>query len=277
MNDRTVSMGGVIPDTGRNIAGLRNAVSFLLETRGVGIGRAHYKRRVYTHLTAIHSILASTARNATALLALGRQVRQEVASAAGRGELIVSGAARSTRHTLELIDPQTGDDRQVDVDWRSALEIQTRLERSRPNGYLLPASEIRAAQRLRELGATVLRLAEDASFSVERYRLIRADESRKDDVRRNEEDTPASVVHIATVVEPARVAARGGDFYVPLDQPLANVIAAALEPETQSSYAANRLLNLPRIDASQAAFLPLYRIPARPKTAALVWDGDSAP
>mgnify|MGYP003694581765 CR=1 FL=1 len=44
--DRKVSMGGVVPDTGRNIAGLRNAVSFLIETRGVGIGRAHFKRRV---------------------------------------------------------------------------------------------------------------------------------------------------------------------------------------------------------------------------------------
>ena len=50
-------MGGVVPDTGRNIAGLRNAVSFLIETRGVGIGRAHYKRRVLTHLIAMNSVL----------------------------------------------------------------------------------------------------------------------------------------------------------------------------------------------------------------------------
>jgi zinc carboxypeptidase len=276
MNDRTVSMGGVVPDTGRNIAGLRNAVSFLLETRGVGIGRAHYKRRVYTHLTAIHSILASTTRNAPALLALGRQVRQEVANTAGQGELVVSGAAASTRHTLDFIDPQTGNDRRIEVDWRSALEIQPRLKRSRPTGYLLPASEIRAARRLRDLGATVLQLAEDESIAAERYRLTRADESRKDDVRRNDEDAPTSVVRIATAVERAVVAARRGDFYVPLDQALANVIAAALEPETQSSYAANRLFNLPRLDAGQAAFLPLYRVPARPKAAALVWDG-SAP
>src|SRR5262249_19053390 len=37
MKDPVVSMGGVAPDTGRNIAGLRNSVSFLIETRGVGI------------------------------------------------------------------------------------------------------------------------------------------------------------------------------------------------------------------------------------------------
>jgi hypothetical protein len=274
MSDRRVSMGGVVPDTGRNIAGLRNAVSFLLETRGVGIGRAHYKRRVYTHLTAIHSILASTARNADALLALVRQVRKDVANAAGTGEIIVSSAASTTRHTLDLIDPQTGMDRQVEVDWRSALEIQTRLKRSRPGGYLLPASESRAAHRLRDLGATVLQLVEDVSLDVERYRITRAEESKKDDVRRNEEEGSTGVVQIATVTEAATVAAHRGDFYVPLDQPLANVIAAALEPETQSSYAANRLLNLPKADVSQAAFLPLYRLPAKLKATALVWDGN---
>ena len=119
-----------------------------------------------------------------------------------------------------------------------------------------------------------MQLAEDASLDVERYRITRAEESKKDDVRRNEEEGSTGVVQIATATEAATVAAHRGDFYVPLDQPLANVIAAALEPETQSSYAANRLLNLPKADVGQAAFLPLYRLPAKLKAAALVWDGN---
>ena len=45
--DKKVSMGGVQPDTGRNVNGLRNIVSFLIETRGVGLGRAHLARRVH--------------------------------------------------------------------------------------------------------------------------------------------------------------------------------------------------------------------------------------
>jgi hypothetical protein len=273
MADRAVSMGGVVPDTGRNIAGLRNAVSFLLETRGVGIGRAHFKRRVYTHLTAIHSIIASTAENADALLALGRQVRERVARAAGAGEIVVAGVAKTDRHTLELIDPQTGSDKPVDVEWRNALAIEPRLVRSRPEGYLLPASEIEAARRLHELGVTLLRLGRDSNLAVERYRITRAEEGTKEDVRRNDEEGPARVVQIATVTERAVVAAHAGDFYVPLDQPLANVVAAALEPETQSSYAANRVLHLPRAEERVGAFLPLYRVPARPDAPALVWDG----
>ena len=274
MSDKVVSMGGVVPDTGRNIAGLRNAVSFLIETRGVGIGRAHYKRRVYTHLTAMRSMLDSTAANADALLVLGRRLRRDVAAAAGTGELVVSGAATPTRHTLDLVDPETGADKSVDVEWRNALEIQVRQKRARPFGYLLPASERQAATGLSNLGATVLRLSRDAVIDVERYRITRAEEAKKEDVRRNDEDSTSNVLQIATVTEPARVSAKAGDYYVPLDQPLANVIAAALEPETQSSYAANRVLSLPpKLAAGEPTFLPLYRVPTRIESGAVAVVG----
>ncbi len=121
MTDKVVYMGGVAPDTGRNIAGLRNAVSFLIETRGVGIGRAHFKRRVQTHLIAMNSVLDSTASNGSALMAAVRQIGAEVAGMAGTGDLVVAGAATPMRHELELIDPETGADKNVEVDWRSAL------------------------------------------------------------------------------------------------------------------------------------------------------------
>ncbi|HEV2042410.1 MAG TPA: M14 family metallocarboxypeptidase [Casimicrobiaceae bacterium] len=274
MNDKVVSMGGVVPDTGRNIAGLRNAVSFLIETRGVGIGRAHFKRRVQTHLIAMNSMLDSAAANGPAVMALVRQVRADVAAAAGVGELVIAGSATLTRHTLELVDPETGAYKSVEVDWRSALEMQVRQKRSRPYGYLLPASEVEAATRLVHLGATVLRVQQDAHVVGERYRIMRMQESKKEDVRRNDDDGAANVVQIATVVEPAPLAVKIGDFYVPMDQPLANVIAAALEPETQSSYAANRVLVLPKVDAAQAAFLPLYRLPNALMAPAVVYESN---
>jgi hypothetical protein len=272
VNDRKVSMGGVVPDTGRNIAGLRNAVSFLIETRGVGIGKAHFKRRVQTHLIAMRSVLASAARERDSLLSLGRRVREEVAAAAGKGDLVVTGVAAPGRHVLRMIDPDTGADKDVDVEWRSALEIQAKLVRPRPFGYLLPASEATAASRLRDLGVSVLRLSEDADRNVERYRIVAASEAKKDDVRRNDEEGSVDILKLETETASATVSFRRGDFYVPLDQPLANVVIAALEPEPQSSYASNHLLAIAKPEGADA-FLPLYRLAAPLRAAATVWDG----
>ncbi len=130
--------------------------------------------------------------------------------------------------------------------------MQVRLKRSRPYGYLLAGSETAAAMRLVGLGVTVLRVGRDAKVDGERYRITSLVESKKEDVRRNDDDNAASVVRIAAEIERAQLDVSAGDFYVPMNQPLANIIAAALEPETQSSYAANRILALPKLDAAAA-------------------------
>jgi hypothetical protein len=276
MRDLKVSMGGVVPDTGRNIAGLRNAISFLIETRGVGIGRAHYKRRVYTHLVAMNAFIDSAAADSDALLARLRNIRHDVAAAAGSGDLIVLGVATPERHMLDMIDPQTGADKRVEVDWRSALAIDVKLKRTRPYGYLMPASEIVAARHLQDLGVTVLRVVESAPLEAERYRIVTMEETNKEDVRRNDDEGGARVVRLTTATEATRVTAQQGDFYVPMDQPLANVVGAALEPDTQSSYAANHLLTLPPFPAAGAntASLPLYRVATRLPVAAIAWNGE---
>jgi len=225
---------------------------------------------VYTHLVAMNAFLDSAAKNGAALLARLRQIRQQVAKQAGSGELIVSGFATPSRHTLEMIDPETGADKAVDVAWRDALQLQVRLERARPFGYVLPASESEAARHLRLLGVTVLRITAPEKTDVERYRITAREEVKKDDVRRNDEDATPNVIRITTATEPAEIVLREGDFYVPLDQPLANVAGAALEPETQSSFASNRVLRLP--ESPREGVLPLYRLPRRLDAPAVAWD-----
>jgi hypothetical protein len=170
-----------------------------------------------------------------------------------------------------MIDPDTGRDKPVEVAWRDALELQIRLERPRPFGYVLAGSEAEAARHLRGLGVTVLRIAADERIGVERYRITSREEAKKEDVRRNDEDATPKVIRIATVIEPAQISVHAGDFYVPMDQPLANVVGAALEPETQSSFASNRLLSLPA--SASEPVLPLYRVSMRMTVPAVAFDG----
>ena len=55
-------------------------------------------------------------------------------------------------------------------------------------------------------------------------------------------------------------------FYISLAQPLANLIAAALEPDSQNSLAANRLLPLTEDRTVLRALTP-------PVAARRVWEG----
>jgi hypothetical protein len=92
--DKKISMGGTQPDTGRNVNGLTNAISILIETRGVGIGRLHLKRRVHSHVVAISSILQDAATRAADLVKLRQFVDNEVSALACRGEVVIEPGRR---------------------------------------------------------------------------------------------------------------------------------------------------------------------------------------
>jgi len=256
-SDRTVSMGGVQPDTWRNVGGLRNALSFLLETRGVGIGRAHFKRRVRTHETTMQALLETTAANAPQVLALTRAAAQSVAASACRGDYVVESDATRTTHALTFLDPGTGTAKEVEVPWRSALEIRTLRSRPRACGYVLDSQQEDVVARLRLLGVAVERFARGASVHAERYRVRKTETAVRADGRGAIDDGDG-VLRFDVVLEPEDVDVAAGAFYISLAQPLGNLVAAALEPDSQNSFAANRLIPL------DAGMPPLLRVMAPP-------------
>jgi hypothetical protein len=257
--DRKVSMGGVQPDTGRNVNGLKNAVSFLIETRGVGIGRLHLKRRVFTHVTALGSILQSAALKSAEMAKLRAFVEQDVSSRACQGEVVVEAAATPSEYVLHMLDPVTGADKPLTVAWDSALELRTLKKRTRPCGYWLSNDQADAVLRLRGLGVTVMQLGADGDMRAETYRELSRDTGARPDVRGTVADVNGIVkVQVQTV--PTLIDVKGGSYFVPLDQPLANLVVAAMEPDTQNSYFANgivtnlgaqaRVMSLPTVTMS---------------------------
>ena len=264
-DDKTVSMGGVQPDTWRNVGGLRNAVSFLLETRGVGIGRAHFKRRVRTHELTMEALLRTTAGSPAEVLALTRGAANGVAAAACRGDYVVESDATRMTHTLTFVDPVTAIDKDVEVPWRSALDIRTLRTRPRPCGYFLDGTQREAAARLRDLGAVVEQLAAPLTVRVERFRVVKSEQGRRADGR-GAIDDPEGVLRITVETEPVDASLPAGTYYISLAQPLANLVAAALEPDSQNSLAANRLLPL-------TEGRTVLRATAPPSASLQVWEG----
>ena len=239
--DKKISMGGTQPDVGRNVNGLRNAVSLLIETRGVGLGRQHLARRVHTHVVAIRSVLNSTAQRAADLTRLRKFVDSEVASLACLGQAVISAAATPSEYTLLMLDPNTGADRPRAVAWDSALVLDVRKTRARPCGYWLGADQIDAVLRLRGLGVTVQQLTQNSVVRGEVFsETLRQPGQAADGTGDNGDANATMRVEVETV--PALIDAPTGSYYVSLDQPFANLVLAALEPDTQNSYVAHRII-----------------------------------
>ena len=247
-DDKRISMGGTQPDTGRNVNGLKNAVSLLIETRGVGIGRMHIQRRVHSQVTAITSALRTTAERAANLEQVRSFVVRDVSAQACRDQVVVEAAATPTQRELDFLDPETGADKLIRVEWNSSLTLQAVKTRARPCGYWLSANSTAAVERLRLLGLQVMRVAEPGSALADIYRETARESGNRQDVI----GTIAGGAGIVRVqVSPVRSAidVPAGSFYVPLNQPRANLAVAALEPDTQNSYFANYLIQ----DLTQAA------------------------
>ncbi|MCJ7798210.1 MAG: peptidase M14, partial [Polaromonas sp.] len=228
--------------TGRNVNGLKNAVSLLVETRGVGLGRLHIQRRVHTQVTALTSVLTSTAQRASELGQLRPYIDKEVSALACTGEAVVESAPTPAQYELTMLDPASGADKTLVVDWDSALALRIIKARPRPCGYWLSAASGTAAERLRLQGVQVMRIAEFGSILGDRYRETSRAAAERQDVR-GAMNGGAPTIQVQVGLTRGLVDAPRGSYYVPLNQPLGNLVIAALEPDTQSSFFANRVLD----------------------------------
>lgn len=237
--DLSLSMGGVRPDTSRNVYALKNAASVLIETRGVDLGRAHIKRRVHSHAVAIESALHTTTQRVKELEQVRAFVARDVASQACRGEFTVEALQTTEKRRIVFLDPLTGEDRPLEVDWKSSVKLHPAATRARPCGYWLAGHSTDAADKLRALGLQVLRVAEPGNMMADTYQEEERSSVAKSDVLGASDRT---VERVKVQLQRVAIDVPEGSFYVPLNQPMANLAIAALEPDTQSSFFANHII-----------------------------------
>ncbi len=261
MKDKRVSMGGTIPDIGRNFAGLQNSISFLVESRGVGIGRESFARRVHTHLVAITSLLETTAENAPQVMAAVAGARSETVRRGreARADDLVPVTVKSplTQQKLTMIHPETGALQEIEVEWSDSLAARPELARRRPYAYLVKPPFHDVARRLALSGVEVRMLRHPVVVEVESYQVT-------DRRPRPTYVEGLTVSQVTTEIVNKTVAFPAGSYVYLMAQPNANVIAVALEPESPSSVVtygivpADKKGSPPTIAA--ASELPIYRV-----------------
>ncbi|MDP3412976.1 MAG: peptidase M14, partial [Polaromonas sp.] len=168
-------------------------------------------------------------------------IEKEIASQSCKDEAVVEAAPTLQQQELLMLDPVTGADKALRVEWNSSLTLRKLKTRVRPCGYWLSASSKTAVERLRLHGVQVLRVKEPGSMLGDLYRETARSAGVRQDVRGSIADA-GQIVKTEVALVRGVIDAPTGSYYVPLNQPLANLVIAALEPDTQSSYFANRLI-----------------------------------
>jgi hypothetical protein len=260
--DKRVAGGGTAPDIGRNYAGLQNSVSFLVETRGVGIGRDSYARRVHTQYTVMKSLLQTAADNAEELHRVVRDARVDVArkgrAPAPADRVAVTLTAPTRAQKLTMLDPASGTPKAVEVEWQDPREAQPALTRARPYAYLLLPSHTEVARRLAMSGVDVRKLEKPTEVEVESFDVT---ERRTGDVFVEGHIRSA----VTTEVRVKKRLFPAGTLVYSMAQQGANILVAALEPESPSSFVSLGMLPTDRrglANPQEAApsEVPVYRM-----------------
>jgi hypothetical protein len=245
--DKRISLGGTAPGIARNTFGLRGAVSYLIETRGVGIGLQSYQRRVSTHYLLAKAALEVSAADPEALLRRLAQARG--AAAADRSDLIVSHDQGEREVDLPLINAESGAPMPTPVRLIDSRDIRPVDVRARPAGYLVLRATAEVAERLALNEVKVREVAAPVTLSVEAYDVAHR-QTRKSRESINPDQSVRVEITRRTIEVPA------GALFVPMTQPAAGIVAAALEPDSPGSYLAAGVIPM----ASGEAEAPVYRV-----------------
>jgi hypothetical protein len=246
-------MGGNAAGAARNTFGLAHAISFLIETRGVGIGRESFQRRVATHYLAAKAVLETAADRAAEL----RETREAARRAAttDTSDIVVAHKVNARPMPLPMRDPVTGEAKPTPVTFRDSRDTAPTVVRSRPAGYLVPDLGTEAIAALRLNTIAICRTVEAVEVDAEMFIIKERGRTIEREAINPDQAIKADVARKRITVGP-------GTAFVPARQPGGTLASLALEPDSPGSLAGVGLIPL-----LEGADLPVYRVTVLPRLA----------
>ncbi len=237
---------------GRNALGLKNSLTYLVETRGINIGRTDFERRVYAQAVTHANFIKAAAANADTIKQAVAKARDEVVqkgkTANDNDKIVVTSENKViTDQQLEVVDLAQAKKVLIPIDWVSSTDAYPTLERERPTAYIMPPAYHDIARKLEILGVQVTKLSKPATVPVESYTVTG---NKVNTTYENGHFTNA----VTTEVKMKTVTFPAGSYVFSMAQPNANFIALALEPESIDSYVTFNFLPVEKGDE-----VPVYR------------------
>ncbi|MBK5485276.1 DUF2817 domain-containing protein [Peribacillus sp. TH16] len=248
----TATEGSTEARIGRNALGLKNTMTYLIETRGINIGRTDFKRRVYAQATAQAAFIKTTADQASTVKKVVKQAENEVVKkgrkANDHDKIVITSENKLIKNQkLTVVDLAKAKKVDTPIDWLDSTDAYPTLVRDRPTAYILPPEYEDIAKKLQLLGVQVKKLKKPVKLSVESYKV-------KDLKVSTTLESGHTTKEVTTNVSAKKQEFPRGSYVFNMDQPDANFISLALEPEGIDSYVTFNF-----IPAVKGGELPIYR------------------
>jgi hypothetical protein len=226
-NPPRLDEAGTDAKIGRNAMGLTQSVTFLFETRGIGIANQSFKRRTLAGLQMILGVLETARDQASSVYDTIENAIAEVVES--KEDIIVTDYTRYSNRTYTMVDRRTGAVVQLPVEFESTTPATANLTRTRPEGYIIPRAWADLVERLQVSGLEVETIDHVFTGEVEVYNITSSSLARS-----YYEGAILNTVTTETLTR--EVTLPVGSFFVSSAQKNAGLAFVALEPENIDSY-----------------------------------------
>jgi len=230
--EMVLNKGAQSPHSSSTSFALSNAVSMLVETRGIGLGRTSFARRTHSSYIVASSFLESAMTHKEELRRIIEEAREETISA--RNDIVVLSEPSGYQARVDFIDLETGDLVTLSLPVRDAENMSPELVRPRPAGYILESRCNREIEILSLLGLQVETLRKKKKFKIESFIITGYKEAETE----WEMIKPVSAT-AETLIQ--KKSFPKGSYYIDLHQKNANYAISLLEPESLNGFISYRV------------------------------------
>lgn len=236
------NVGSINPRASATSYALANAISTLVEVRGVGLDRTSFKRRIMTTFYTAISYMELAVQHKSELQTLLSKTHAKSAE-----KVVVTSNSKASEEDFPFIDLGKNETVNQKVSVRNALRSEAVITRSFPNAYIMDARLKHAVEKLKVLGLKVTTLPTPQTLTVEKYTVKEYSKSASISEGTYPQNVTATTEKI-TKQFPA------GTFIIWTDQKNKALLFETLEPEARNSFFAFGI-----VETNLGEELPIYR------------------